>query len=242
MAPEALMIHFSEYFDEITKILLEQKGTVDKYIGDGILAFWGAPLPDADHALHACNAALTCQARLKVLNRKWEGEGKPPLATRVGISTGPTVVGNVGSSERINYTVMGDNVNLASRLEGVNKFYRTEIIVSRATYEAAADKFWFRPLAIVAVKGKREGTPIYELVGRKEAGEPEAIVELCQGFARGVQTFLARDWDGAGKIFGDLAIKFPGDGPTDLYLGRCRKYRDNPPGADWRGIEFLEAK
>jgi len=242
MAPEELMIHLSEYFDEITKILSGQRGTVDKYIGDGIMAFWGAPLPDDDHAFHACNAALACQERLKELNRKWAGEGKTTFAVRVGLSTGPTVVGNVGSSERINYTVMGDNVNLASRLEGANKFYRTEIIVNRVTYEAAADRFWFRPLDVVAVKGKRTGTPIYELLGRKGAETPDAVVELCREFARGMQTYLARDWDGAGQIFGDLAIKFPEDGATELYLARCRKYRDTPPGADWQGLEYLEAK
>jgi adenylate cyclase len=242
MAPEALMIHLSEYFDEITKILCDEKGTVDKYIGDGIMAFWGAPVPDDDHASRACSAALTCQARLKELNRKWEREGKTPLATRVGISTGATVVGNVGSSERINYTVMGDNVNLASRLEGVNKFYRTGIIVNRATYEAAADKFWFRPLDIVAVKGKREGTTIYELLARKGEGEPDTTAELCHEFTQGVKTYLAQDWEGAWTIFSDLALKFPLDGPTELYLTRCRKYRDNPPGANWQGIEYLESK
>lgn len=242
MAPEDLMIHLSEYFDEITKILCDQKGTVDKYIGDGIMAFWGAPMPDDDHAFHACNAALICQKRLKELNRNWERDGKTPFITRIGISTGATVVGNVGSSERINYTVIGDNVNLASRLEGVNKFYRTGIIVSRATYETVSDKFWFRPLDIVAVKGKREETTIYELLEKQGEGESDTTAELCVEFTKGFKTYLAQDWDGACKIFGDLAIKFPSDGPTDLYLIRCRKYRDHPPGPGWLGIEYLEYK
>ncbi|MFA4906621.1 MAG: adenylate/guanylate cyclase domain-containing protein [Candidatus Margulisiibacteriota bacterium] len=242
MSPEALMLYLSEYLDELTKILSAEQGTVDKYIGDGIMAFWGAPVHDDDHAFHACAAALACQEKLRELNKKWQSQGKSPLATRIGIATGETVVGNVGSSERINYTVMGDNVNLASRLEGVNKLYRTKIMVSQATCEAVADKFWFRPLGIVAVKGKREGTAIYELAGRKEEGPPDAAAQLCREFARGFEAYLARDWDGALEIFGNLWEKFPADAPTELFLSRCRHYRDNPPGPDWQGIEYLESK
>ncbi|MEW6387147.1 MAG: adenylate/guanylate cyclase domain-containing protein [Thermodesulfobacteriota bacterium] len=242
LAPEELMLRLSEYFDELTKILSAEKGTVDKYIGDGILAFWGAPVPDEEHAWHACHAALVCQEKLKELNHRWEAEGKYPFATRIGISTGETVVGNVGSRERINYTVMGDNVNLASRLEGVNKLYGTQIIVSPTTYQAVADKFWLRPLGIIAAKGKKEETTIYELLGSRRAGENGATAELCEEFAQGFQAYLARDWEGAAAIFGDLLKKFPGDAPTDFYLARCRYYRENPPGGDWRGIEYLEVK
>jgi adenylate cyclase len=242
MAPEDLMLHLSEYFDELTRILTAQHGTVDKYIGDGIMAFWGAPVSDDNHALHACNAALICQERLKDLNRKWADAGKSPLATRIGISSGETVVGNVGSSERINYTVMGDNVNLASRLEGVNKLYGTQIIVSRATYEAVAEKFWFRPLDIVAVKGRSGGTTIYELIMKKGEEDTDQVAELCVEFAKGFETYLARDWKVGIKIFQSLTKKFPHDIPADLYLTRCRHYLSNPPEADWQGIAYLESK
>ncbi len=242
LAPEELMLHLSEYFDELTQILSDQHGTVDKYIGDGIMAFWGAPVPDDNQAFHACNAALICQARLKDLNRKWADAGKSPFTTRIGISTGETVVGNVGSSERINYTVMGDNVNLASRLEGVNKLYGTQIIVSRAIYEAVADKFWFRPLDIVAVKGRSEGTVIYELMMRRGEEGAEQIAELCVDFAKGFEAYLARDWEAAIQIFQNLAKKFPDDLPTDFCLSRCRHYQGNPPEADWQGIAYLETK
>jgi adenylate cyclase len=242
MTPEALMLHLSEYFDELTQILSEQHGTVDKYIGDGIMAFWGAPVHDDNHALHACNAALICQERLQDLNQKWVAAGESPLPTRIGISTGETVVGNVGSSERINYTVMGDNVNLASRLEGVNRLYGTQIIVSRATYEAVADKFWFRPLDIVAVKGRREGTIIYELMMRKGQEDSDRTTRLCTEFTRGFEAYLARDWEGALEIFQNLSTEFPGDTPTDLYLTRCRHYKAHPPEADWQGIAYLESK
>jgi adenylate cyclase len=242
LAPEELMVHLSAYFDDLTRILSESKGTVDKYIGDSIMAFWGAPIPDPDHAFHACHAALLCQERLQELNHRWKQEGKAPLATRMGISTGETVVGNVGSSERINYTVMGDNVNLASRLEGVNKLYGTRIIVNRATYEAVQERFHLRPLDLVAVKGKSQGSMIYELRGRKGEGDGDDAARLCAGFSRGFEAYLAQDWDGALQIFEELSRQFPGDGPTGQYLSRCRDYRDHPPGPDWQGIRYLEVK
>jgi adenylate cyclase len=138
---------------------------------------------------------------------------------------------------------MGDNVNLASRLEGVNKLYGTKIIVSRETQETVTESFWLRPLAIVAVKGKSEGTTIYELVGRKVAGETRgAEAELCEGFARGFRAYLSRDWEGAYEIFTNLSLRFPGDGPTAFYLARCETYQDSPPGPDWKGVEYLEVK
>jgi len=240
--PEELMLHLSEYFDDLTQILTREKGTVDKYIGDGIMAFWGAPVPDEEHAVHACRAALLCQERLLELNRKWAAQGKTAFVTRIGISTGETVVGNVGSSERINYTVMGDNVNLASRLEGVNKRFGTRIIVSRATYEAAAAHFWLRPLGLVAVKGKREGSTIYELMDSREGEGDSPAATLCRGFTRGYESYLARNWRQGCEIFAELARRYPQDGPTNLYLSRCRTYLEQPPGEDWEGIEYLEVK
>jgi adenylate cyclase len=242
LGPEELMLHLSEYFDELTKILSDQKGTVDKYIGDGIMAFWGAPLPFADHASRACQAALLCQARLKVLNPKWAAAGKPVLPTRIGISTGETVVGNVGSSERINYTVMGDNVNLASRLEGVTRLYDAQILVSQATYDQASHAFWFRPVDVIAVKGKTTETTVYELVSKKEAGEADAAGELCREFTRGFQAYLRRNWAEGVEIFGRLRQKFPDDVPVDLYFNRCRKYLKEPPGPDWKGVTYLKYK
>ena len=140
MPPENLMLHLSEYFDELTRILSFHGATVDKYIGDAIMAFWGAPLLDDNHAVHACEAGLACQEKVAELNRKWADEGKCALVTRIGISSGETLVGNVGSTERMNYTVIGDNVNIASRLEAANKLYGTRIIVSRGNLRSGIRK------------------------------------------------------------------------------------------------------
>lgn len=172
MSTEGLLQHVSEYLDDMTKIILSQQGTVDKYIGDAIMCFWGAPVADETQEYHSCRTALLCQARLRALNARWTAEGKPALHTRFGINSGEVSVGNMGSSDRMNYTVLGDAVNLASRLEGVNKYYSTSIIVGESTYEAVKTKFCFRPLDVVAVKGKTRGVKIYQLL----AGPPEEPV------------------------------------------------------------------
>jgi len=240
--PEELMLHLSEYFDELTRIVSHYSGTIDKYIGDAMLAFWGAPLHDDDHAVNACHAGLACQEKIKELNHKWILEGRNPLVTRIGISTGETVVGNVGSIERINYTVIGDNVNIASRLEASNKVYGTEILVTRKTFDAASDKFWFRPIGLVTAKGKKKHVEIYELVGRKSGAKATQAEELCTDFIRGFKAYLSRNWAEACEIFMMLSIKFPHDAPTNFYLERCAKFQVNPPGDEWLGIEYQEFK
>jgi adenylate cyclase len=241
MQPEALMIHISEYLDELTGIIMESSGTVDKYIGDAIMAFWGAPASDLAHAEHACDAALACQARIRELNKKWKGEGKAPLPTRIGIHTGEAIVGNIGSSERMNYTVIGDNVNLASRLEGANKLYGTGIIISQSVYEQVTDMFISRPLDLVAVKGKEQTIMIYELIGRKDDAPTEAV-ELCKSFAQAFELYLEQNWEGAIKILSNIQSTSPSDRPTSLYLQRCRNLQQNPPTSHWNGITYMNSK
>ena len=242
MTPEQLMLHLSEYFDELTKVVSRYNGTVDKYIGDAVMAFWGAPVHDGEHAVHACEAALAAQEKIGELNRKWIMEGKSAFVTRIGISTGETVVGNVGSAERMNYTVIGDTVNTASRLESANKLYGTQTIVSQETYEAASKKFWFRPLGIVAVQGKSEEKLVYELVGRRIEGENDRAAELCKEFHCGFEAYIGRNWNEAAAIFKNLSVKFPLDIPTNFYLSRCAHFQANPPGLGWQGIEYLTSK
>ena len=164
MDPEPLMLQLSDYLGMLAEKIRFNHGTVDKYLGDGVMAFWGAPVPSEQHAIHACQAALSCRKGIQEMNRSWELKGKKPFWSRIGIHTGVTLVGNLGSQSRMNYTVVGDSVNLASRLEGINKIYQTEIIVSSDTRDAVEKEFLFRPLGSVAVKGKQQEVEIYELV------------------------------------------------------------------------------
>jgi len=164
LTPERLVEMLGVYFETTTRILLDQSGTVDKFIGDAIMGFWGAPNPMADHALRACRSALLVQEGLGRLNARWTSEGQEAFPTRIGLNTGPAIVGNIGYEGRMNYTAIGDSVNLASRLEGLNKFYRTRILVSEATFLAAGDGILARKVDRVTVKGKREAVPIFELL------------------------------------------------------------------------------
>lgn len=242
LPPEALMVHLSAYLDEMTQIVIQHGGTVDKYIGDAVMAFWGAPMPEANHAQLACRAALDCQQRVHDLNTRWVSENKLPLPTRIGIHTGNVVVGNIGSSERMNYSVLGDAVNVASRLEGASKVYGTRIIVSEATYAQTATRFAFRPLDRVAVLGRKQGIMIYELVGDPEGQLPEGAKELCDGFSRGLDAYFRRDWKAALRTFTELGKAFPDDAPTALFLQRCQVLIAQPPVADWDGVTRLESK
>ena len=242
LSPETLMIHLSEYLEQMTQVISKHGGTVDKFIGDAVMAFWGAPTPEPDHAYLACLAALHCQQRVREMNAKWEGEGKKPFPTRIGIHTGDVVVGNVGSSERMNYSVFGDAVNVASRLEGASKAYGTSIIVGQATYEKTADRLIFRPLDRVAVLGRKQGIMIYELIGEAGGDLPPGATTLCEGFSAGLEAYFRRDWDEAIRHFDGLALVFPNDVPTALFQRRCRALLATPPDDDWGGVNQLKAK
>lgn len=242
LSPEVLMVHLSAYLDEMTEVIREHEGTVDKYIGDSVMAFWGAPTPQANHAHRACHAALDCQQRIHELNKAWASEGKLPLPTRIGMHTGSVVVGNIGSSERMNYSVLGDAVNVASRLEGANKVYGTRIIVSEATYGQVATRFAFRPLDRVGVLGRKQGIMIYELVGDPEKGLAPGVKELCEGFSKGLDAYFRRDWEAALRTFTELAKTFPDDAPAALFIERCRRLIAEPPLANWDGVTRLESK
>ena len=244
LAPQVLMNHLSEYLDQLSKIIIAEKGTIDKYIGDAIMAFWGAPTPIADMAYRACSAALFCQSALKDLNAKWINAGLPPMYTRIGIHTGETIVGNIGSDKRMNYTVIGDNVNLASRLEGANKQYGTQIIISEATYQQIAKDFLCRPLDIIAVKGKTTGTPIYELVGSLKKPVLPEVEQFCKYFELGFQFYLQKNWAEAIVVFKTLQKYYSTEKSLELYLQRCHYFQSNPHilPADWDGVIQLDSK
>lgn len=221
---EILMPLLAEYFDGLSKIILQAQGTIDKYIGDSIMAFWGAPLDMPNHVAACAEAALLCNAFVNDLNQQREKEKKPPFLTRFGINTGTVIVGNIGTRERMNYTLIGDTVNSASRLQQVNKIYHTKILISKQVVQSLGEQFLVRPLDMVEVKGKKQKITIYELIGKKDG--PEQIrpaskdIALCGQFEKAYEAFYANDLPLAKKLFEAIHKEFPDDGPTEIYLGR----------------------
>lgn len=242
LSPEQLMVHLSEYLDEMTRVVRNCEGTVDKYIGDAIMAFWGAPLPQDNHAHLACRAALGCQRRLEKLNQRWEREGKVALPTRIGIHTGEVVVGNIGSSERMNYSALGDAVNVANRLEGANKAYGTRIIVSHETYEQVCGGFLIRPLDKIAVLGRARGFMVYELMGEKNDSKADIIEDICCRFADALDAYFKWEWAEAMRLFDSIAHDYPDDSPSRVFGERCRRLAADPPSDNWDGTTHLETK
>lgn len=227
MEPELLMLHTSEYLDALTLTIQKYKGSIDKYIGDAIMAFWGAPAPDADHVLHACQATLACRDLLKRLNPLWQKNNKPQMLTRFGINTGTVVVGNLGSSERFNYTALGDNVNLAARLETTNKIYGTDIMVNQSVYQQCKDKFYFRPIDRIKIRGKSTTTEIYELVAGKPGYSDIAAtteqIELCELSTLAYQAYHDdKNFAKAAEIYQEILKRFPNDNVALIYLERCK--------------------
>jgi adenylate cyclase len=221
---EDLMLQLSDYLERLTQIIENELGTVDKYIGDGIMAFWGAPRRLEDPAYYACRAALQCQTAGQDMNQKWLAENKPPMPTCIGIHIGETIVGNVGSSERMNYSIFGDNVNLASRLEGINRFYGTGVIISHDVYQEM-------------VKGKTKRIKIYELVAEKDTTISKELANYYEQFEGAINAYLKKEWDHALQLFEELHQQNPADKPVKLFIERCRQYRDNLDSlpANWDG-------
>jgi len=241
MAPELLVKFLNEYLTKMTDIVFKYDGLLDKYIGDALMAIWGAPLDQPDHARRACFTALEMVEELRVLQEKWAAEGMPRLDIGIGINAGPMVVGNMGSERRFNYTVMGDSVNLGSRLEGLNKLYGTNVIVSEMTYERVRDEILGRELDSVRVKGKHQPVKIYELLARRAevSAEQQALTEE---FNIALAEYKKRNWDPALQAFQSLLTRHPHDGPTKLYVERCQTLMSNPPPLDWSGVYTLTTK
>ncbi len=242
MEPEVLMERLSEYFTDLNKIIDIYQGTIDKYIGDSIMAFWGAPAADEKHAIHACKAALTIKHHLNDSPHYWDENKTKPVITRIGINTSEVIVGNVGSEVRLNYTAIGDGVNLASRLEGLNKYYGTLIIVNETTYEETKERFYYRRLDYVSVKGKNVGCYIYELVAEEEQDLPEGFEELNKLYTNAFVQYQERNWRKSMEILERLIEKFPADQPAKVLYKRCEMFLIDPPGDDWNGIWSMEAK
>ncbi|MBI5244092.1 MAG: adenylate/guanylate cyclase domain-containing protein [Elusimicrobia bacterium] len=240
MTPRDLVAFLNEYFSLTTDVILLKEGLLDKYIGDAIMAVFGAPLPSKTHAQQACAAALEIQ-RLLGSTRISRGPSPSAQKTRIGINTGPMVVGNIGCPSRMDYTAIGDTVNLASRLEGANKNYGTEILIGETTFQEAGEHFETRELDRIAVKGKRCAVVVYELLGRK-GSLPEALAAKKRLFKEGLGRYRNREFAGALSVFESVLAGEPGDGPSELYVRRCRKFLAEPPPADWDGVFHSESK
>ncbi len=240
LTPEELVRLLNEYLTAMTDIVFKYDGLLDKYIGDAIMAVFGAPLEQPDHALRSCRTALEMMATLKTLQEKWAEEGRPHVDIGVGINTGDMVVGNMGSNMRFDYTVMGDNVNLSSRLEGINKEYGTHIIISEYTYEVVKDQMFCREIDSVRVKGKKLPVKIYELIcERPEAAEHE---EYVRRFHQGLEKYKAARWDEAIACFESVLEIRPADPPAKLYIQRCRELKEHPPEGEWDGVFTMTRK
>jgi adenylate cyclase/guanylate cyclase len=238
ITPDALTALMNEYLSDMTDIIESHGGYVDKYIGDSIVAVFGAPADDPNHAANAARAALDCCSKLAELNRDSPAFQEHPLAQRIGINSGSAVVGNLGSRRRFNYSVMGDAVNLASRLEGANKFYGTTIIASETTMQLAGDGFAWRELDAIRVKGRTQALKIYELTARSSE-LTEAQKKAATDYAEGLAHWRAREFASAAASFARSAET---DRAAGMFRDRAQELAASPPGADWDPVRTLQEK
>jgi adenylate cyclase len=236
MPPESLTAHMAEYFGALLeRVQADGHGTVTQITGDGLVAFWGAPAADPDHAAHAAAAVLACQQELSELNAEWARRGMPELPTRFGLATGPVLVGNVGAVSRLVYTALGDTVNLASRLEGLNRYYGTSALASAPMRVAASDAFAWRLVDLVRVKGKATAVEAYELLGA--AGRvPEARLRFAARYEEALSLYRHRRFAEAVAALESLAAEHPGDLSVGRLAELARRFQREPPGAGWDGV------
>lgn len=233
LEPETLAQMLNNYLTEMTTIVFEHNGVLDKYIGDAVMAFWGAPLADSEHALNACKTAVIMQKRVKEIEKSWRDEMGIDLGIRIGINTGDMVVGNMGSHMRFDYTLIGDGVNLGARLEGINKEYGTEITISQGTYEKVKDEVVARKIDTVAVKGKSKGVVIYELRGIGAPSGPDR--KFLERFEKARIEYEKGNFKKALERFQDFLKKHPDDTPSKVYVERLKILTRERP-KDWDGI------
>jgi adenylate cyclase len=230
-SPETLVRLLNDYLTVMTQVVFRHHGLLDKYIGDGIMAVYGAPLRQPDHAYQACHTALDMMGALGTLRAQWKDRGLPSLNIGIGINTGTMVVGNMGSELRFDYTVMGDGVNLASRLEGANKEYGTNILISEATWSQVKDRLATRELDLIRVRGKAQQTRIFEMLGWHPL--PEDRATLVRLFESGLQAYRAGHWENALQFFQHTLEIAPGDFPSRVYVLRCQAFMETPPPSVW---------
>ena len=242
LEPEALVSVLNEYLSAMTDIILRYDGYLDKYEGDAIVAVFGVPVEQTDHAVRACNAALDMRKQLVIMRQIWKRENKPAFEARIGINSGPMIAGNIGGKNRFDYTVIGDSVNIASRLEGANKMYATSILISEDTFQQVYDKFWCRELDFIRVKGKNKPVRIYELIGRKSEEIDPVRSSSLEYFLKGLEIYRKQDWIHAYDMFQKALSLNQQDGPSQEFIRRCKFFIENPRTSDWDGVFELRDK
>ncbi len=240
MTPKELVNLLNEYLTVMTNIILDEGGTVDKYEGDAVVAFYGAPVPHEDHAIRACRGMVKMQKALIPLREKWLSEGKPEMFVRMGINTGRAVVGNMGTDQRMDYTMMGDTVNLAARLEGANKFYATYSMISQFTYAQVKHEFLCRELDVLRVKGKNEPIRVYQVIDEEHLASDwdRRLVEI---YNQALSLYQNRQWKEARDLFKVVSVEYS-DKTSAIYAERCAQFIKESPPEDWNGVFVLKSK
>ncbi|MGM0547222.1 MAG: CHASE2 domain-containing protein [Bacteroidota bacterium] len=236
--PEDLVSFLNEYLGAMTDIIFTHSGTVDKYIGDAVMAFWGAPIGQDNHAELACRSTLKMMKKVEKLAPQ-----ETNIYSRFGVATGDMIVGNIGSYNRFNYTVLGDTVNLAARLEAANKQFGSQTMISEETYQQVKDEFYCRQLDFLVVKGKTKPVRVFELMGDKQAEEnADELQQILTVYQKGLDHYLDKQWDKAINQFQNTLVLKPNDGPSQTYIERCKKFKKDPPQKDWDGVFHLQTK
>ncbi|HVI90574.1 MAG TPA: adenylate/guanylate cyclase domain-containing protein, partial [Dongiaceae bacterium] len=233
-APEETLAFLGDHLQAMSDTIHRQGGTVDKFIGDSVMALWNAPSDHAEHALAACRAALACQARFAEMRQAGGSSQLSQIGLRIGINTGSALVGNIGSPDRLNYTAIGDMVNIASRLEALNKQYGTSILIGPKTAAELGDRMVMRHLDRVAVYGRQAAIDIFELLDHAKPGQVKP--EWIHHYESGLAAYMADDWDNAIKWFSATLTLRSDDTPSHIMIDRCRRYMTEPPPIGWNGI------
>lgn len=240
-SPEELVRFINGLLHEMTELIMINTGTLDKYLGDAVMAFWGAPLEQKDHAYRACRTALEMQNKVSEISQEWIQKGEKPLHIRIGLNSGDVIVGNVGGARHKNYTVMGDNVNLASRLEGANKEYNSAIMISESTYEAAKEFVLVRELDSIKVKGKTKPTKVFELIGMTDDEMAKQKLNSLEDYISALDLYKQKKFAEASAYF-EKCFSVQQDFTSKVYLERCKAYIENPPEEDWDGVFVMKTK
>ncbi|MCP4295616.1 MAG: adenylate/guanylate cyclase domain-containing protein [Proteobacteria bacterium] len=235
LTPEELVELLNEYLTAMTDIIMKYGGTVDKFEGDAVIAFFGAPISYPDHALRACQASLEMQEKMVEMRKNWREQGRHELYIRIGLNTGDMVVGNMGSAYRMDYTMMGDSVNLAARLESVNKQYKTFSMISEFTYQKVREEVEVRELDMIRVVGKNEPVRIYELLGEKGKVSSENL-KAFQYFDKALGLYRKQNWPESRKYFAHCNRLLINDGASQIFFERCKQFQSSPPNLDWDGV------